>query len=47
MIHIMSGNVSARGKQIEGTLGYLIMGSLDGGMALAVFWCANRRVGMN
>jgi len=47
MLHIVSGNVSTRGKQIVGPLGDFIMGRLDGGMALVVFLCPNRRVGMN
>ena len=47
MLHIVSGNVSTRGKQIVGPLGDFIMGRLDGGMALVVFLCPNRRVDMN
>ena len=47
MLHIVSGNVSARGKQIVGPLGDFIMGRLDGGMALVVLLYPNRRVGMN
>ena len=47
MLHIVSGNVSTRGKQIVGPLRDFIMGRLDGGMALVVFLCPNRRVGMN
>ena len=47
MLHIVSGNVSTRRKQIIGPFGYFIMGRLDGGMAVVVFWCPNRRVGMN
>ena len=47
MLHIVSGNVATRGKQIVGPPGYFIMGRLDGGMALVAFLCPNRRVGMN
>ena len=47
MLHIVSGNISTRGKQITGPLGDFIMGRLDGGMALVAFLCPNRRVGMN
>jgi len=47
MFHIVSGNVSTRGKQIEGPLGDFIMGRLDGGMALVVLWCPVRRMVMN
>lgn len=47
MLHIVSGNVSTRGKQIVGPLGDFIMGGLDDGIALVVFLCTNRRMGMN
>ena len=47
MLHIVSGNVSTRGKQIVGPPGYFIMGRPDGGMALVAFLCPNRRVVMN
>ncbi len=47
MLHIVSGNVSTRGKQIKGPLGNFIMGKLDGGMAAVVLLCPNRRLGMN
>ena len=47
MLHIVSGNVSTGGKQIEGALGDFIMGRLDDVMALVAFLFPNRRVGMN
>ena len=47
MLHIVSGNVSTRGKQIVGPPGYFIMGRFYGGMALVVVGCPNRRVDMN
>ena len=48
MLHIVSGTVSTRGKQIVGLPGYFSMGRFYGGMALVVVvWCPNRRVGMN
>jgi len=47
MLYIVSGTVSARGKQIVGTLGDLIVGRLDDGMALVAFLCPNRRMSMN
>ena len=47
MLNIVSGNVSTRGKQIVGPPGNIIMGRFHDGMALFVFWCLNRRVGMN
>jgi hypothetical protein len=47
MFHIVSVNVSTRGKQIVGPPGDFIMGRFYGGMALVVVWCPNRRVDMN
>ena len=47
MLHIVSGNVSTRGKQIVGPPGDFSMGRFHDGMVLVVFWCPNRRVGMN
>jgi len=47
MLHIVSGNVSTRGKQLVGPPGYFIMGRFYGGMTLVVVWCPNRRVVMN
>jgi hypothetical protein len=41
MLHIVSGKVSTRGKQIVGPPGYFIMGRIDGGMALVVLLCLN------
>ena len=47
MLHLVPGSVSTRGKQTVGPLGDFIMGRFDDGMALVVFLCPNRRVGMN
>jgi len=47
MLQIVSGDVSIRGKQIEGPPGDFIMGRFDGGMMLVVFGCPSRRDGMN
>ena len=47
MLHIVSGNVSTRGKQIVGPPGDFIMGRFYGGRVLVVVGCPNRRVDMN
>ena len=47
MLHIVSGNVATRGKQIVGPPGDFSMGRFYGGMVLVVFRCPNLRVVMN
>ncbi len=37
MLHIVTGNVSTRGKQIVGPLSYFIMGGLGGDMGSVAF----------
>jgi hypothetical protein len=47
MFQIVTGNVSTRGKKMEGPLGDIVMGRLDGCMTLFVLLRLSRRVVMN